>query len=85
VITPGGKIQTIAGTEAGFDGDGGAALAALLNEPSALVTDSAGNIWIADSGNDRVRKMNLAAAAMQIVPPSVVSAASMLVGPIAPG
>ncbi|HXJ39746.1 MAG TPA: hypothetical protein VNH18_10740, partial [Bryobacteraceae bacterium] len=39
-------------------GDGGPATAARLNAPGALATDSAGNLYIADTGNNRVRKVS---------------------------
>jgi len=54
-----GSIQTIAGTGvAGFAGDGGPASAALLNQPYGLALDHAGNLYIADLGNARVRKVS---------------------------
>jgi uncharacterized protein (TIGR03437 family) len=53
-----GSIQTVAGTGvAGFAGDGGPATAALLNQPYGLAVDPAGNLYIADLGNARVRKV----------------------------
>ena len=53
-----GIIATIAGTgAAGFSGDGGAATAARLDLPTALALDSAGSIYVADSGNHRVRRI----------------------------
>jgi len=53
-----GIIVTIAGTgAAGFSGDGGAATAARLDLPTALALDSAGSIYVADSGNHRVRRI----------------------------
>ncbi|MFK4066317.1 RICIN domain-containing protein [Streptomyces sp. NPDC029674] len=53
-----GTITTLAGTgEAGFAGDGGPAVSAQLNTPRALALDSAGNVYIADYKNDRVRKV----------------------------
>jgi len=56
MLAPGGAITTVAGTGSlGFSGDGGAAAAAELNAPSALAVDSGGNIYIADTGNHRVR------------------------------
>ena len=54
-----GVITTIAGTGvAGFDGDGGLATAAQLNNPVGLAVDS-GYLYIADNGNNRVRRVNL--------------------------
>jgi sugar lactone lactonase YvrE len=49
-------IVTIAGNGiAGFLGDGGAAIAAELNDPNGLKVDAAGTIYIADRGNNRIR------------------------------
>jgi uncharacterized protein (TIGR03437 family) len=45
------------GATGGFSGDGSAAVQAGLNLPSALAYDSAGNLYIADSGNNRIRKV----------------------------
>jgi hypothetical protein len=57
-INNAGFISTIAGTGArGFTGDGSSATAAALNEPAALAIDPAGDVFIADSGNDRVREV----------------------------
>lgn len=53
-----GVISTVAGTGvAGFGGDGGAATAARLNGPSGLAVDAAGNLYVADARNHRVRKV----------------------------
>ncbi len=54
-----GTITTVAGNgTAAFSGDNGAATAATLNTPSGLTFDSTGNLYIADSGNNRVRRVN---------------------------
>jgi sugar lactone lactonase YvrE len=54
-----GIITTFAGTGApGFSGDGGSAKAAKLNSPVGLAIDTAGNLYIADSGNNRVRRVD---------------------------
>ena len=52
-----GDIYTIAGSQYGAPGDSGngtAATSALLNQPQGLTMDSAGNLYVADSGNNRV-------------------------------
>ncbi len=51
-------IHVVAGnTIAGYSGDGGAAVNASLNYPSGVVVDSAGNLYISDTGNARIRKV----------------------------
>ena len=53
-----GTITTIAGMgTAGYTGDGGAATAAQLSGPIGIAVDGAGNIYIADSRNNVVRKV----------------------------
>ena len=53
-----GVIRTVVGTGfGGFGGDGGAATAAYLASPAGLAFDPAGNLYIADSGNWRIRKV----------------------------
>lgn len=57
-----GIISTIAGCgEKGFGGDGGAATKAKLNRPHSIALDKSGFLYIADIGNHRIRKLNLAA------------------------
>jgi len=53
-----GIVSTIAGRgNFGFSGDGGLATSASLNDPSGLALDSSGNLYIADTGNSRIRKV----------------------------
>ena len=59
VIDPDGRITTFAGTgQRGFSGDGGPATQARLNRPYAVELDAAGNLYVADRGNRRVRKID---------------------------
>lgn len=58
-ITANGVITTIAGTgAAGFSGDGSSAKAATFSRPTALAVDSAGDLYVADTGNHRIRKVD---------------------------
>ncbi len=58
-ITPSGTISTIAGNGlVGFSGNGGQATAAELSAPADVTVDAFGNIYIADAGNERIRKVN---------------------------
>lgn len=60
-IATDGTVTTVAGTGwRGFSGDGGVAVAAKLDTPVGLALDAAGNLFIADSGNHRIRKVDLA-------------------------
>ena len=80
-----GTITTIAGTgEFGFSGDGGPATAARLNHPSGVAVDGAGNLFIADTGNDLVRKLTPVGSSTPPNPTAVLNAASFTPG-AAPG
>src|ERR1019366_7208507 len=54
-----GVISTVAGSgTAGFDGDGAAATNTALNAPSGGAVDATGNLFIADYGNNRIRRVD---------------------------
>jgi sugar lactone lactonase YvrE len=56
-----GVITTVAGSGiAGSSGDGAPAIAAQLNGPLGVAVDTAGNLYIADEGNSRIRKVDVA-------------------------
>jgi sugar lactone lactonase YvrE len=58
-VTRAGFISTVAGGAAGgFGGDGGAATSALLNGPFGVEIDPEGNLYIADTYNNRIRKVS---------------------------
>ena len=57
-VSAAGIITTLAGTGiSGFAGDGGPASSAFLFLPESVAVDTAGNVYIADTGNNRVRKI----------------------------
>jgi uncharacterized protein (TIGR03437 family) len=58
-ITADLTIHTVAGNGGqGYSGDGGAATSAQLNLPAGVAVDSAGNIYVADTGNNRLRAIS---------------------------
>jgi sugar lactone lactonase YvrE len=58
-VTPAGVITTFAGTGvSGFSGDTAQATLAQLGAPTGVAVDAAGNVYIADAGNYRIRKVN---------------------------
>ncbi|MGQ9634639.1 MAG: NHL repeat-containing protein [Bryobacteraceae bacterium] len=60
-LTPDGKLSTVAGTgKASYSGDGGSATEAALNHPCGIAIDSAGNLYIADTANNSIRKVTSA-------------------------
>jgi sugar lactone lactonase YvrE len=58
-VTPAGVITTVAGNgSSGFSGDGGPATQATFRDPHGVAVDSAGNLYIADSVNNRIRRVD---------------------------
>jgi uncharacterized protein (TIGR03437 family) len=61
MVSTGGTITTFAGNNtAGFDGDGGLAVDAELSNPTAVAVDKFNNVFIADAGNNLIRKVSSA-------------------------
>jgi uncharacterized protein (TIGR03437 family) len=86
LLTSAGVLSTIAGTGlAGSLGDGGLALSAQLNAPADLVADLSGKIWVADSGNNRIRTLTPDSVGSILGGATMVNAASVAIGAIAPG
>ena len=58
-VTPSGAISTVAGTYSvsSFGGDGFYATSAFLNYPNSVAVDNSGNVYIADTSNQRIRKV----------------------------
>ena len=90
-VAPAGVIHPIGGTGAeGFAGAGGPALSALLDTPGSILLDGAGDLYCADTNNNRVRRLVptgviLPPAVILPTPLSVVNAASLAAEPVAPG
>ena len=92
LVDSAGKVTVAAGTgSAGFSGDGGAAVNAKLNFPNGLALNSAGDLFIADLENFRIRRVKGIVAplgpAVDTVSGTldVLNGASLASGPIAPG
>jgi sugar lactone lactonase YvrE len=63
-----GVVSTVAGDgTAGFHGDGGLASSARLNQPRGVAVDAEGHIWIADTGNHRVRRIDADSGVIETV------------------
>ena len=91
LVTSDGVIHTIAGFGVpGPWGDNGPALAAHLDTPAGLLLDGSGALYVADSGNNRIRRLTPDTVLPPdpiVLPPSlsVVNALSAQPGPVAPG
>ena len=74
-VDPSGTITTIAGIgERGYSGDGGPAVLAQLYDPRDVAVDGAGNIYIADSGNNRIRLLTLSLPPITLRAPTGLTA-----------
>jgi sugar lactone lactonase YvrE len=57
-VNTNGVISTVAGKDMGFSGDHGPATNAALSFPAGIAIDGSGNLWIADTYNDRIRRVD---------------------------
>jgi hypothetical protein len=74
-VSVGGVISTAAGTGVlGFSGDSGPAAQAQLNVPAGVAVDVAGNLYVADSGNQRLRKVNATSGVIETIAGSTAGA-----------
>jgi hypothetical protein len=65
---PSGIIETLAGTGAdGFSGDGGAAVLAKLKAPEAVASDASLAVYVADTQNDRIRRVGFGDALINTI------------------
>ena len=73
-VDAGGTITSVAGNgTVGYSGDGGAATAASFADPVAVAVEAAGNLYIADLTNQRIRRFGPAGGYVDATPPSVVA------------
>jgi sugar lactone lactonase YvrE len=90
-IDPAGNVLTIAGTGAAdFTAESGAGLSQALTMPTGVALDNTGNVYLADAGNRRIRKLTPSLDSIETPLPvepriAVVSAASLQPTSIAPG
>ncbi len=74
VLVSNNTIQTVAGNaQPDYTGDGGPATVASLNNPEGLALDAAGNIYIADTSNHRIRKVTVATGIITTVAGSSIT------------
>ena len=67
-VTPAGVLTTVAGTGVqGFGGDGGPAVAALVDSPGAVALDAGGNVFFADVHNHRIRRVDVSSGIITTV------------------
>src|SRR6266705_3431006 len=80
-VTPAGEVTTLAGTAGVFGGTDGTGAAASFSCPAGIATDSTGNVYVADDGNNTIRKVTPAGAVSTLA--GVAGQASF--GTFAPG
>ena len=88
MVAPDGNISTIAGNGTpGFSGDGGPASQALLQTPYSVAVDLKGNVYVADTGNNRIRRLTPSIPLLGELTQSLgwANAATLQSGPVAPG
>ena len=69
-VTTDGKINTVAGNYSlgfSFGGDNGAPTSAVFNHPGPIALDSAGNLYIVDTANNRIRKVTWSANVIKTI------------------
>lgn len=85
IVSSSGALTTVAGgSSQGFSGDGGSAASAALNFPSGLAIDAAGNLFIADAGNNRIREVLANPPAVSLAPQTLSFAAGSQEAPTLP-
>jgi sugar lactone lactonase YvrE len=63
-----GRISTVAGTgQRGYGGDGGSALQTQFQQPHSIALDDRGSLYVADIGNHRIRRIDLASGTVESI------------------
>jgi len=75
-VTPAGVVSTLAGTSGVSGSTDAAGAAARFNSPAGVATDSAGNVYVADSSNNTIRKITPAGAVTTLAGTAGVSGSS---------
>ncbi|HMD32711.1 MAG TPA: hypothetical protein VKG84_12435, partial [Candidatus Acidoferrales bacterium] len=73
-----GKLTIFAGVTGGFGGDGGPAVSALLDRPAGVFVDGLGNVFISDTGNGLIRRVDAASL-------NITTVAGNFQGTVCPG
>jgi uncharacterized protein YjiK len=81
VVASTGTIGTLAGSTSGFGGDGGAAGSALLAGPTEVMVDASGNVYVVDSGNNRLREVAFSGVTLTVNPAALSSTSLTLTPP----
>jgi uncharacterized protein (TIGR03437 family) len=78
-VDPSGTVTTVVGTgQAGFSGDGGPARLAELCSPEDLLVTSSGLVYLADTGNDRIRVLSPSSLLPPVGKPPAFTAAGVI-------
>ena len=84
LVSTSGRVATLAGNgNPGYAGDGGPGTGSELDDSDGIATDASGNLYVADSGNDSIRKLTL--TNQSVVVSAVIDAGSESAVPVSPG
>jgi hypothetical protein len=81
-ITPTGVVTTLAGTAGSYGSADGTGAAARFYSPTGVSVDKAGNVFVADTGNNAIRKISTSAAVTTVVGVASLTSAGNIPGPL---